>query len=383
MVMLARHSPTVEKVGRERKLEPAPTWRDYAITGPANRAAVAKGLASASWYKSPLPREQLKQLSRRSDGPAVRDTAIWFAGLAISGILGYVAWGTWWAIPAFFVYGTLYGSASSSRWHECGHGTAFKTPWLNNAVYNIASFMVLREPTPWRWSHARHHTDTLIVGRDPEIAVPRPPRFMNFAFDLLSLKAGPSELRKMFIHAAGSMTEAERDYIPESEFPRVYLAARIFLAILGATLLVALATGSILPLMYIGLPSFYGCWFTRLTGPTQHAGLAEDVLDHRLNSRTVVLNPLFSFLYWNMNYHIEHHMFPNVPYHALPALHEAVKPTLPPAYRGLWQVYREMIPALIRQQRDPAYHIERQLPPGAAPFLGPAGRVSANQNHGA
>jgi len=31
--------------------------------------------------------------------------------------------------------------------------------------------MVLRESTPWRWSHTRHHSDTIIVGRDPEIAV--------------------------------------------------------------------------------------------------------------------------------------------------------------------------------------------------------------------
>ena len=358
-------------------MEAAATWRDYSVTGPAKHAAIENGLASATWYKSPLSREQLKQLSRRSDAPALRDTAIWFLALVVSGFLGYLAWGTWWAALTFFVYGTLYGSASSSRWHECGHGTAFKTPWLNDWVYNIASFMVFREPTPWRWSHARHHTDTLIVGRDPEIAVPRPPRFLNFALDLFSLKAGPAELRNMIIHAGGNMTEAERDYIPESEFPRVYLTARIFLGILGGTVVAAVAAGSFLPLMYVGLPSFYGVWFTRLTGPTQHAGLAEDVLDHRLNSRTVLLNPLFRFLYWNMNYHIEHHMFPNVPYHALPALHEAVKPALPPAYRGLWEVYREMIPALIRQQIDPAYYIRRELPSGATPFLGPAGRVAA------
>ena len=54
---------------------------------------------------------------------------------------------------------------------------------------------------------------------------------------------------------------------------------------------------------------------------TQHAGLAEDVLDHRLNCRTVYMNPISRFIYWNMNYHVEHHMFPMVPYHALPRLH--------------------------------------------------------------
>ena len=66
-------------------------------------------------------------------------------------------------------------------------------------------------------------------------------------------------------------------------------------------------------------------------GVTQHLGLAEDVLDHRLNSRTVYMNPIFRFLYWNMNYHVEHHMFPLIPYHALPKLHEEIKARLPDA----------------------------------------------------
>jgi len=68
----------------------------------------------------------------------------------------------------------LYGSSSDSRWHECGHGTAFRTGWMNEVVYQIARFMLMRNPVTWRWSHSRHHTDTIIVGRDVEIAVMRP-----------------------------------------------------------------------------------------------------------------------------------------------------------------------------------------------------------------
>jgi fatty acid desaturase len=112
----------------------------------------------------------------------------------------------------------------------------------------------------------------------------------------------------------------------------------------------------------------YGAWLHVTTGLTQHAGLAEDVLDHRLNSRTVYLNPVMRFLYWNMNYHIEHHMFPMVPYHALPQLHEEMKHYCPPPYPSLFAAYREIIPALIRQMREPGWHIPRELPPGAPAF---------------
>ena len=43
------------------------------------------------------------------------------------------------------------------------------------------------------------------------------------------------------------------------------------------------------------------------------------------------MNPLFRFVYWNMNYHTEHHMFPMVPYHALPKLHEMLEQDMLPA----------------------------------------------------
>jgi len=64
------------------------------------------------------------------------------------------------------------------------------------------------------------------------------------------------------------------------------------------------------------------------------------VLDHRLNTRTVHLNPIARFIYWNMNYHLEHHMFPMVPYHALPRLHERMKTHSPAAYPSLWAAWR-------------------------------------------
>ena len=96
-------------------------------------------------------------------------------------------WGSWWCVPFFLVYGVLYGSASDSRWHECGHGTAFKTRWMNDAVYQIACFMIMRNPVTWRWSHTRHHTDTVIVGRDPEIAVMRPPDLLRLVLNFFGI----------------------------------------------------------------------------------------------------------------------------------------------------------------------------------------------------
>ncbi|MEM8866560.1 MAG: NADH:ubiquinone reductase (Na(+)-transporting) subunit F, partial [Planctomycetota bacterium] len=59
---------------------------------------------------------------------------------------------------------------------------------------------------------------------------------------------------------------------------------------------------------------------------------------------------------------LEHHMFPLVPYHRLPELHEAIKADCPPAYPSLLSAWQEIIPAVLRQVRDPAYHVKRELP---------------------
>ena len=262
----------------------------------------------------------------------------------------------------FALYGAIYGSSSGSRWHECCHRTAFKTAWMNDALYEIAAFMRFFESVPRRWSHIRHHTDTLIVGRDPEISAPRPSDLPVIALDFFSLVRVPTEFAHMVRHCFGRLTPEEKTFIPDVERHKVYRNARIYIAIYSAVIVLAISTRSILPLMYIGLPAFYGGWLMFVFSFTQHAGLAEDVLDHRLNCRTIYMNPVFRFFYWEMNYHVEHHMFPMVPYHALGKLHQELKADMPKAYDGLWDAYREIIPTILREVKDPAYFVHRELP---------------------
>ena len=146
------------------------------------------GLVAAEWYHPEVARKRMKQLMRRSDGPALRDTALWLGLLIATGVAGGLLWPSAWCIPCFLAYGVLYGSASDSRWHESGHGTAFKTTWMNDVLYQVASFMNMKEPTFWRWSHARHHTDTIIVGRDREIAAMRPPDLARLIVNFVGLR---------------------------------------------------------------------------------------------------------------------------------------------------------------------------------------------------
>lgn len=342
--------------------------RDYSLTGPEGERAIEIGLASAEWYHSDVPRKTMKQLMKRSDSPAIRDTLLWFALLGVSGGGGILLWGSWWCVPFFAVYGVLYGSASDSRWHECGHGTAFRTRWMNDVVYNIASFMQMRNPVNWRWSHARHHTDTIIVGRDPEITVMRPPHLLKYAGYFIGIPSTYEMFKVLVLNAAGIVSDDQKDYIPEAEWHTPIWPARIHVGIQAIAVIWAISSWSLLPLMIIGGPRIYGAWHMVMTGLLQHGGMAEDVLDHRLNSRSVLMNPISRWLYWNMNYHVEHHMFPMIPYHALPELHELIKHDLPAANPSILQAYGEMIPAMRRQMVDPTYSIRPELPPTAKPY---------------
>ena len=241
---------------------------------------------------------------------------------------------------------------------------------MADALYQVASFMVLRRPTVWRWSHARHHTDTIIVGRDAEIAVMRPPDLLRTALAFIGLVDLRYAFPALFRQAFTGLDAEEKSYVPEMEWRKAQVAARWHVAIYVATAAAAVYTRSFLPLMLIGGPKIYGMWHMVLTGLLQHIGLADNVTDHRLNTRTVYMNPVSRFIYWNMNYHVEHHMFPMIPYYSLPELHELIKHDLPAANPSMWHAYREVWPVLLKQLRYEDHYLKRELPPTARPYRG-------------
>ena len=351
------------------------TPRDYSLIGPDADRAVESGLAAAKWYYSHLPRAQMKELMRKKDGPALRATILWAVLHVVFAAGGIYFWGSWAAVPFWFAYGVLYGSACDSRWHECGHGTAFKTRWMNTLVYHIASFQVMRNPVAWKWSHVRHHTDTHIVGRDPEIAWMHPVKLIFKALAFVGVVDAWASLKILWNNAMGRFGEEEKTYTPEGQWADAIFWGCVHIAIYAATLAAVAAFliggfgwASMIPVLLIGGPRVYGCWHMVLTGLLQHGGLAEDVVDHRLNTRTLYINPISRWIYWNMNYHVEHHMFPMVPYHALPKLHALIKDDLPAPNTSFFDAYREMWQAVMRQRREPGYYLRRELPPTAKPY---------------
>ena len=328
-------------------------------------------LDSKTWWQPELDKKTFKSLTKRDNSKAWFHTILYFSILVLSGIIACLTWGTWFAIPAFFIYGTIY-ACSNARWHEYGHRSVFKDRKLNDFFYYISSFLAFFEPISWRWSHANHHSKTRHQDLDLEIADPRPTNlgvlFFAEFFGYYRLKA---EFTKIIKHSFRIFDKSNQDdkkifisdLVPEKEIDKMVMSSRIFLLIIFLTISLSFYFNSFLPILLIITPQIYGGPVLWLLAFTQHAGLKFDSFDHRETTRTVLLGPILgTFLYSNMQYHIEHHACPQVPFYNLPEFHSLIKDQLPKSNKGLIDAYREIIPAIIKQSKDPSYEIAKQFP---------------------
>ena len=321
------------------------------------------------WHKCKVDIEVLKELSKKSDLKGLQHILVFFGLLIVTGILAYITWGTWWSVFWFLVYANIY-SFTNPLWHETGHKTAFKSKFLNEFFYYISSFMSNFEPIRWRYTHFVHHGNTYSTENpfDHEIEygnnLKETPKklIINIIpfLDLVFIKKHISF--EIFQHAFGIKTKVMEECIPENAQAKAILSSRIYVVVWSLIALWSILASSWMPILYFLLPHFYGKTLYKLVAFTQHAGLARNIKDHRFSTREMHLNPILSFLYWKMEYHLTHHMFPTVPSYNLDKLHHHIKDQLPKTNNGLIDAYREIIPALIKQREDTSYFIKKDIP---------------------
>ena len=80
---------------------------------------------------------------------------------------------------------------------------------------------------------------------------------------------------------------------------------------------------------------------------TEHSGCSADGNGLTNTRTTLALFPI-RLLMWNMPYHAEHHLFPSVPFHRLPALHARLRDRLAHVAPGYLSTNR----AIVRSLRD-------------------------------
>ena len=207
--------------------------------------------------------------------------------------------------------------------HECSHGTAFRSSWLNRLVGGIAGFLLLIGPRWFFHFHQDHHRYTQDPARDPELMTPKPDSLAAYLLYLSGVAFWAGNIRVLLGNA---LARRQDIYVSSSRRPAIIREARCMLA--GyAIIFPALATQGWLWTGLV-LPALVGQPFLRAYLLAEHAGCDEGAGNMLANTRTLLTLRPVRWLAWNMPFHAEHHSFPAVPFHALPRLHAVMRDEL-------------------------------------------------------
>jgi len=203
--------------------------------------------------------------------------------------------------------------------HEATHRTPFASRWLNEAVGHASGVLLLLPFTWFRYFHLAHHRWTNIAGLDPELEGAKPATRREW----LRHVSGWPYWRGMAQVTWRLATGRERAaYLPDPALPRMAREARAMLAIYALAAL-SLVWSPVLLWVWV-VPVILGQPVLRLYLLAEH-GDCPQMADMFLNTRTTFTTALVRFLAWNMPYHTEHHVFPQVPFHRLPDLHARMR----------------------------------------------------------
>jgi fatty acid desaturase len=194
--------------------------------------------------------------------------------------------------------------------------------WLNDWAGRVAGFLLVL-PFEWfRHFHLAHHRWTNIEGKDPELQGGKPESLGEWVVHVSGLPYWWSEVRLMLALVRGRVADG---FVPEGARVRVVREARV-MAVGYAVVLVNLVWTPVLLWVWV-VPVLLGQPFLRMYLLAEH-GDCPRVANMFQNTRTTFTNRVVRWLAWNMPYHVEHHVWPAVPFHQLPQVHGLMREEL-------------------------------------------------------
>ena len=330
------------------------------------------------WYRCPIERQRLRELTTPSDPRGLVQAAghlgLWAAtGGAAWYFFAHQIWGGFFI--ALFAQGTVAAFFTAPH-HELCHTTVFRKKWLNELFLRVFALLGWLNFHVYRFSHTHHHRYTLFVAGDREKVMPEPPslRFL-YLLQLFTVNVtggyhsrGVVPTLKSFLRIACHRLDSPFNYWgPElyadhpEEGRKAARWARLVLLFHTGVIVASVGLGEPIVAVLVSGSVFVANWLRYFVGVPQHCGLRSGVPDFRKCVRTITLDPLSEFLYWHMNWHIEHHMYGAVPCYNLKRLHRAVAQDMP-APRTLIGAWREMRETWRRQQTEPGYEFDTPVP---------------------
>ena len=284
--------------------------------------AVASGPKSQD--RRPLSPTLLRELSARSNFQGLVRMVSHCGVIAVLGTLVWMVssrYGIGWALPLIAVQGYFVAFLFMAV-HETAHKTAFQSRALNLAAGHLSSFAIALPYEYYCLFHWDHHRHTQDPDRDPELLVgPVPASDAHLALAYSGLLQVAIRVRLMFRHALTGNVSVP--WVPEHKRGIVVTEARAYVAAYALLLLASLALHSAILLWIWIVPLLFGQMILRPYLYAEHTG-CERTRSAFQNTRTTITARFVKWFAWNMPYHVEHHAYPSVPFHALPKLNRIV-----------------------------------------------------------
>jgi fatty acid desaturase len=266
---------------------------------------------------------RLRELNQRSDLAGALQLGSHLGAIGLSGWLVAATWGTWWAVPVFFVHGVLINFLYAGQ-HELSHATVFRTKWPNALFGRLIGFALLYPRDFDKIQHWAHHQFTQNWEKDGEL-VREPYTLTSYLLWFWGPTYWQSRVRRLFRFARENVTEP---YIRPDEHATVIREARLHLAGYAAIAAVSVWAQSWAAVTFWLAPMLLTKFVHQMQNTIEHLGLshADDILENTRSTRT---NALMRWLCWQMPYHTAHHAFPSVPFWKLRALDAEIRGRAP------------------------------------------------------
>ncbi|MEM9215367.1 MAG: fatty acid desaturase [Cyanobacteria bacterium P01_F01_bin.150] len=289
-----------------------------------------------------LDASELRSLNQRSDWDGTVRFTAHLGVILISGYLWAVA-PSWLSVLALIIGGAGFALMFCAM-HEGSHRTAFASPKANDVMAWIAGLLSFYNSTFYRRYHNWHHRYTQIPGKDPELDDPGPETVGQYLWQLSGIPWWLGKFKGHFKVALGNLDGCY--FLPKSCHEKVIRSTRIQLGVYGAIALVSTLLGHpwFIVLHWL-LPLAVGQPLLRFILWAEHTGCPNEANPLTNTRTTLTLWPL-RFLMWNMPYHAEHHLYPSIPFHALPAAHQTLKSYFERVESGYLNVNQSIVAAL-------------------------------------
>lgn len=332
------------------------------------------------WVRPDVDRSALKELSKRSTGHSLL-RLLYFVALLAGAAAATVYTSRihlLLALPTLYFYFFVYGFWVAPG-HELQHQIVFarSATWLSEIIFYLVQALMWNSPTYARVSHRLHHRYTMVRGVDPETEWPEVvtskwlQRYVMELVGRILVVWAVVELVKHIVlqvkRACGMKDRMMREHCTEHQVRAIQIESISILIFHVAIAYVAISFQVWWLLVFVTIAWQIGSAMEWLWHATKHIARPFNVKDHRINTRSIKVSPFIRSIFWGLDHHVDHHLYPGVPSKNLPELHRILEPELPDP-DNIFGCWAEMFEIARTKDSDPQKEFVSTVPrkPGPA-----------------